>query len=88
MPTDTTPNLGLPLPHQDNTLLTDVARLRSALGMIDTALFAKATPADIDNAIAAVIGGAPGAGGGGAVAVSGSNQAGGAGQPGAVLIEY
>lgn len=61
MPSETTPNLGLPLPHQDNTLLTDVARLRTALGMIDTALFGKATPADIDSAIQTILGMAPAA---------------------------
>lgn len=61
MPTETTTNLGLPLPHVDNTLAIDVARLRSALAMIDTALFGKATPTDITNAITALGGGAPAA---------------------------
>lgn len=42
----------------------------------------------ISGQIAGVAGGAPGAGGSGAAAVSGTNQSGGAGQPGIVVIEY
>lgn len=32
---DRTPNLDLPLPHEDNDLVLDVARLRQALLLID-----------------------------------------------------
>ena len=39
---DRTPNLDLPLPHVDNIQTDDVARLRTALTAIDTALPAKA----------------------------------------------
>ena len=35
----TTPHLGLPLPHPDNDLETDVARLREAFTQVDGALF-------------------------------------------------
>ena len=35
----TTPHLGLPLPHPDNELQDDVSRLRDALGKIDGSLF-------------------------------------------------
>lgn len=35
-----TPHLGLPLPHPDNDLETDVARLREAFTQVDGALFA------------------------------------------------
>jgi hypothetical protein len=35
---DRTPNINLPLPNQNNFLLTDVARLRDALNAIDTAI--------------------------------------------------
>lgn len=56
-----TPNLDLALPHQDNTLEEDVARLRSALTALDAAVFAKASPADITAAINAVLDGAPAA---------------------------
>jgi hypothetical protein len=35
----TTPHLGLPLPHPDNELQDDVSRLRDALGEIDGMLF-------------------------------------------------
>lgn len=35
----TTPHLGLPLPHPDNVLEDDVARLREALTQIDGSLF-------------------------------------------------
>ena len=34
-----TPHLGLPLPHPDNDLETDVARLRDAFTQVDGALF-------------------------------------------------
>lgn len=34
----TTPHYYLPLPHAGNTLVEDVARLISALGLVDTAL--------------------------------------------------
>lgn len=62
MPTnDLTANLALPLPHVDNALEYDVARLRSALTAIDAAVFGKATPADITAAINAVLDGAPAA---------------------------
>lgn len=56
-----TPNLSLALPHQDNKLKDDVARLREALGSLDTIVFGKATPADITAAIAALLNGAPAA---------------------------
>lgn len=56
-----TPNLSLALPHQDNELKDDVARLREALGSLDTIVFGKATPADITAAIAALLNGAPAA---------------------------
>lgn len=36
----TTPHLGLPLPHPDNDLQDDVSRLRDALGQIDGTVFA------------------------------------------------
>lgn len=62
MPIDNrTTNLDLALPHQDNTLEDDVARLRSALIALDAAVFAKASPADIAAAINAVLDGAPAA---------------------------
>lgn len=35
MTDDRTPNLDLPLPHEDNDLVLDVARLRQALLLID-----------------------------------------------------
>jgi hypothetical protein len=35
----TTPHLGLPLPHPDNDLETDVVRLRDALTQVDGAVF-------------------------------------------------
>lgn len=39
---DTTPNLGLPLPHVDNLLADDVQRIRTAFGAVDGAFAAKA----------------------------------------------
>lgn len=42
----------------------------------------------VSGQVAGVAGGSPGAGGGGAVAVGGTNQSGGAGSAGAVIIEY
>lgn len=39
---DTTPNLGLPLPHVDNLLADDVQRIRAAFGAVDGAFAAKA----------------------------------------------
>lgn len=53
-----TPNLNLALPHQDNTLLEDVARLRSALTALDSVV---TTPADVTAAINAVLDGTPAA---------------------------
>ncbi len=35
MPDDTTPHLGLPLPHPDHLLSEDVLRLRTALSGVD-----------------------------------------------------
>lgn len=40
MTDDRTPNLDLPLPHEDNDLVIDVARLRQALLAIDAELAA------------------------------------------------
>lgn len=57
-----TPNLNLPLPHQDNLMRSvDVPRIIAALTAIDAAIATKATPADITAAINALIAGAPGA---------------------------
>lgn len=58
---DRTPLLNLALPNENNTLLEDVARLRSALNALDTAVNGKATPANITTAINAVLAGAPAA---------------------------
>jgi Chaperone of endosialidase len=58
---DRTPLLNLPLPNAANTLLEDVARLRTALSSLDTAVNGKATSADITAAINAVLAGAPAA---------------------------
>lgn len=58
---DTTPLLGLQLPHPNNDLSDDVARLRAAIAQLDTVVAARATPADIDAAIAALLDTAPGA---------------------------
>lgn len=58
---DRTANLSLALPNASNTLLDDVARLRSALTSIDSILFGKATPADITAAISVLTAGAPAA---------------------------
>ena len=56
---DRTPLLNLALPNENNTLLEDVTRLRSALGALDTAVNSKATPANITTAINALINSAP-----------------------------
>ena len=58
---DRTPFLNLALPNENNTLLEDVARLRAALGALDTAVNGKATPANITTAINNVLNGAPAA---------------------------
>lgn len=44
---DRTPNLNLPLPYADNMLEDDSTRLRDALGLIDTAVAAKASAASV-----------------------------------------
>ncbi len=54
-----TPALDLPLPHPDNDLEQDVPRLRAALCALDTIVAAKANGADIQAALAALIGLAP-----------------------------
>ena len=57
---DRTPALDLPLPHPDNDLQTDVVRLRDALLVLDTLVSGKASPADIQAAIGALVAAAPG----------------------------
>lgn len=63
--TNTTPNLGLPLPYVDNTLLFDVDRLIASLTMLDAAVAARATTAAMNAAVISAIndlvGGAPAA---------------------------
>lgn len=58
-----TTHLNLPLPHVDNQLNFDVDRLVSALTLLDAAVFARVTSADVNAAVAAAItalvGGAP-----------------------------
>lgn len=55
-----TTHLDLPLPHPDNLMRTeDVPRLIAALQALDLAVFGKATPQDIADAISALVGGAP-----------------------------
>lgn len=57
-----TTHFNFPLPHENNLMRSeDVPRLIAALQAIDTAIFAKATPADITAAINALIDGAPSA---------------------------
>jgi hypothetical protein len=62
---DRTANLNLPLPAISNPLSVDNGRLRDALAAIDTAVFGRPLAADvttqINAAVAALIGGAPGA---------------------------
>jgi hypothetical protein len=56
-----TTHLNLPLPDQSNLMKSeDVPRFIEALNAIDAAIFGKATPADIEDAINDLIGGAPG----------------------------
>lgn len=58
---DRTAHLNLALPHADNPLIDDVARLRSALTELDAAVNARALPADIVAAVNAVLDGTPAA---------------------------
>lgn len=57
----TTPALGLQLPHPANELATDVVRLRAALNALDTIVSQKFGAAETSAAIAAVVDSAPGA---------------------------
>lgn len=57
----TTPALGLQLPHPANELAADVVRLRAALNALDTIVSQKFGAAETAAAIAAVVDSAPGA---------------------------
>ena len=57
----TTPALGLQLPHPANELAADVVRLRAALNALDTIVSQKFGAAETSAAIAAVVDSAPGA---------------------------
>ncbi len=57
----TTPALGLQLPHPANELATDVVRLRAALNALDAIVSQKFGAAETSAAIAAVVDSAPGA---------------------------
>lgn len=60
MPIDIrTTNLNLPLPNAANSLIDDVARIISALQLVDTAVAGKATPADVSAAVAALVNSSP-----------------------------
>ena len=57
----TTPALGLQLPHPANELAADVVRMRAALNALDTIVSQKFGAAETSAAIAAVVDSAPGA---------------------------
>lgn len=57
----TTPALGLQLPHPANELAADVVRLRAALNALDAIVSQKFGAAEVAAAIAAVVAAAPGA---------------------------
>ena len=57
----TTANLGLPLPAASNDLSDDILRLRQAFTMLDAAVASKASTAQLNAALAAVVDSAPAA---------------------------
>lgn len=59
MQDDRTTNLNLPKPSAANILTDDVARVRSALDLIDAAIATKATAADVTAALSNLVGSAP-----------------------------